>query len=201
MEKLTARLWAQTMWQPSTWNKSKLVTRVKPRANGRNIVGQLLPTLLDVTGSVRLHTLLHVATCRLRVVGSCCEKVGNRSNFSANPPTLLEELCKQIQHTLRYVLGITEQRKCKDPNLSFVPWSPKRSATYVVSVCTALPTMLGPRMRITHGLQSLMVCILSTMHGRSQQYSLGSCCIRHGIWFPRYFYPGRSFIRLDGGCV
>ena len=34
---------------------------LKPRANGRNIVGQQLPTLLDVTCCVRLHTLLHVA--------------------------------------------------------------------------------------------------------------------------------------------
>ena len=34
--------------------------RVKPRANGRNIVGQQLPTLSDVTCCVRLHTLLHV---------------------------------------------------------------------------------------------------------------------------------------------
>ena len=30
------------------------------RANGRNIVGQQLPTLLDVTCCVRLHSLLHV---------------------------------------------------------------------------------------------------------------------------------------------
>ena len=34
--------------------------RVKPRANGCNIVGQQLPTLSDVTCWVRLHTLLHV---------------------------------------------------------------------------------------------------------------------------------------------
>ena len=85
MEKLTVRRWAQTMWQPSTWNKSTLVTRVKSHANGRNIDGQLLPKLLDVTGSVCLHTLLHVAACRLRVVGSCCERVGNRSTFDTTP--------------------------------------------------------------------------------------------------------------------
>ena len=35
----------------------------KPRAKGRNIVGQQLPTLLDVTCSVRLHTLLHIVAC------------------------------------------------------------------------------------------------------------------------------------------
>ena len=40
---------------------------LKPRANGRNIVGQQLPTLLDVTCCVRLHTPLHVVAC-------CCAK-------------------------------------------------------------------------------------------------------------------------------
>ena len=38
---------------------------LKPRANGRNVVGLQLPTSLDVTCCVRLHTLLHV-------VGCCC---------------------------------------------------------------------------------------------------------------------------------
>ena len=33
------------------------------RANGRNIVDQQLPTLLDVTCCVRLHTMLHVVGC------------------------------------------------------------------------------------------------------------------------------------------
>ena len=31
--------------------------KIKPRANGRNIVGQQLPTLLDVTCCIRLLTL------------------------------------------------------------------------------------------------------------------------------------------------
>ena len=38
---------------------------LKPRANGRNVVGLQLPTLLDVICCVRLHTLLNV-------VGCCC---------------------------------------------------------------------------------------------------------------------------------
>ena len=38
----------------------------------------------------------------------------------------------------------------------------------VGSVCTAVPTLLGPRLRITHGLQRLIGCILPTMHCRSQ---------------------------------
>ena len=41
----------------------KLFGSVKPRANGRNIVGQQLPTLLDVTCCVGLYTLLHVGGC------------------------------------------------------------------------------------------------------------------------------------------
>ena len=48
---------------------------VKPRANGCNIVGQQLPTLLDVTCCVRLHTLLHV-------IGSCCAKLDTGQSFS-----------------------------------------------------------------------------------------------------------------------
>ena len=43
----------------------ELGTTLKPRANGFNIVGQQLPTLLDITCCVRLHTLFHV-------VGCCC---------------------------------------------------------------------------------------------------------------------------------
>ena len=55
-------------------------TCIRLGANGRNIVAdQQLPTLLDVTCSVSLHTLLHVVKC-------CCvllRKVWSRSNFSA----------------------------------------------------------------------------------------------------------------------
>ena len=43
----------------------------------------------------------------------------------------------------------------------------------VGSVCTALPTLFGPRTCITHGLQSLMGCIM--MHSGSN--IVGGCCI------------------------
>ena len=72
---------------------------VKPRANGRNIVGQQLPTLLDVTCCIRLHTLLHV-------VGCCCvllRKVWNRSNFSANNSQHF--LCSVIAEAYRNNVG------------------------------------------------------------------------------------------------
>ena len=55
------------------------------------------------------------------------------------------------------------------PNICFVPWSPKRSATMLdPSVCTTLPTLLGQRTRISHGLQWLMVCNLPMMHCSSK---------------------------------
>ena len=41
----------------------KYSVSLKPRANKCNIVGQQLPTLLDVTCCVRLHILLHVVGC------------------------------------------------------------------------------------------------------------------------------------------
>ena len=47
--------------------KSMKTLQLKPRANGRKIVGQKLPTFLDVTCCVRLNNLLHV-------VASCCAK-------------------------------------------------------------------------------------------------------------------------------
>ena len=47
------------------------------RANGRNVVGQQLPTL-DVTCCVRLHTLLHVVACD---VGSCWAKFETGQTF------------------------------------------------------------------------------------------------------------------------
>ena len=36
---------------------------LQPRANERNIVGQQIPILLDVTCCVLLHTLLYIAAC------------------------------------------------------------------------------------------------------------------------------------------
>ena len=50
----------------------------KPDANGRNIVGQQLPTLFDVARCIRLHTLFML----LRVEVSCCAKFETGQTFS-----------------------------------------------------------------------------------------------------------------------
>ena len=107
-----------------------------PRANGRNIVGQQLPTLLDFKCCVRLHTLLHVVAC-------CCAKFETGQTFE---PTT--------------------------PNISFVPWSTKRS-----------PTMLDPFARFfqhrrghARSFQDLWVAFFPRCTARPKL--VGSCCIR-----------------------
>ena len=52
-----------TLLAQQYWELLRPFARTKPRANGLIIVGQQLPTLLDVTCSVRLHTLLHIVAC------------------------------------------------------------------------------------------------------------------------------------------
>ena len=83
----------------------KLFGCVKPRANGGNIVGQQLPTLLDVTCCVRLYTLLPV-------VGCCCAKFETGQTFSyvqtdATTPTMLGVVCQQCSIHLHTALSHT----------------------------------------------------------------------------------------------
>ena len=53
----------KAVYEVQNQNYERAKSGVKPRENGRNIVGQQLPTLLDFTCCVRLHTLLHVVGC------------------------------------------------------------------------------------------------------------------------------------------
>ena len=69
--------------------KRARLSSLKPRANGRNIVGQQLPILLDVTCCVRLHTLLHV-------VGSCCIRLHTTANTDATTPNIAGPTMKGV---------------------------------------------------------------------------------------------------------
>ena len=98
-------------------------------------------------GTVQTDATLLDVTCCVRlhillyVLGCCCvlmRKVWNWSKFSAN----------NSEHFFCSVIAEAERNN-------------------VGSVCTALPTLLGPRTLITHLLQRLMSCILPTMHCRS----------------------------------
>ena len=113
---------------------------IKPRSNGRNIVGQQLPTLLDVTCCVRLHTLLHV-------VGCCCAKFETGQTFQ---PTT--------------------------PNIFFVPWSPKRSATMLDPFSQLLQHCWGHARSLRMNYKDLWVVFFPRYTAGTKL--VGSCCIR-----------------------
>ena len=65
------------------------VTSLKPRANGRNIVGQQLPTFLNVTYCVRLHTQCIVGSCCVRLhaaLGFCESLTGIKETLTLSSP-------------------------------------------------------------------------------------------------------------------
>ena len=123
---------------------------VKPRANGPNIVGQQLPSLLDVTCCVRQHTLLHV-------VGCCCVKYEPVKFFSQQLPTFLlfrdrrsvAQQCWIRLHSSSNIVGAAH---------AHYAWFTKTYGQYpshdalqvptllrvVASVCTPLPTRTQP---------------------------------------------------------
>ena len=134
----------------------RLVTRqtirvfvcLKPRENGRNIVGQQLPTLLDVTCCVRLHTLLDVVAQSLKPV----------KLFSQQLPTFLlfrdrrsvAQQCWIRLYSSSNIVGATH---------AHCAWLTKTYGLYpshdalhvptllgvVASVCTPLPTRTQPK--------------------------------------------------------
>ena len=64
----TWEYWESLVRSCVVWRWKFTNRQLKLRANGRNIVGQQLPKLLDVTCCVRLHTLLHVVAQSLKPV-------------------------------------------------------------------------------------------------------------------------------------
>ena len=74
----------------------------------------------------------------------------------------------------------------------------------VGSVFTALQTFLGPLTCITHGLQSLMVCIISTMHCRSQYclptHNVRVCWILLHVALGSYQSWASTFVS-DQNCI
>ena len=137
-----------------------LVTRFEPRANGRIIVGQLLPTLRDVTCCVRLHTLF-------QVVGCCCvllRKVWSRSTFQPTTPNISFLLLKRSATMLDPFVGATH---------AHYAWFTKTYGFYpshdalqvptllgvVASVCTPLPTRTASVCKPAYG--GNVVCMSS----------------------------------------
>ena len=135
------------------WARFKALKR---RANGRNIVGQQLPTLLDV------------ACCVLRLfaypVGSCFAKFETGHTF--------QDFCCSVRSPKRsatmYVLGFNFILGLNFIFFCFWVWlcmimslkqkkvkfKPRIKLNHNLCFCRALPMLLGPRTRITSGLLS-----------------------------------------------
>ena len=78
------------------------VLLIRPRANGSNIVGQQLPTLLNVICCVRLHTLLHVVACCWELLHPfahyCNTDATTRNIVGATMLGVVASLCTPLQH-------------------------------------------------------------------------------------------------------
>ena len=110
------------------------ICSLKPRANGRNNIGQQLPNCW----------MLHVASV-CTAVGNCCERVVAQS------------------------LQTGQTFEPTTPNISFVPWSPKRSATILDQFAQLFQHCWGHASALHMVfLQSQIGCIPSTVHCRSQ---------------------------------
>ena len=144
--------------------------RIEPRAfpNGRNVVGQQLPKLLDVTCCVRLHTLLHAVAC-------CCAKF---ETGTTSVPTTLNI----------YFVPWSPKRSATmlDPLIAQLLqhcWGHARALHMISKVlgdvsfprCTAGPNIVG----------SCWIRLYSTANTDEQlptwPNSVGSCCA-HNFW-------------------
>ena len=84
--------------------------------------------------------------------------------------TLLDVTCCVRLHTLLHVVAQSlKPVKLFSQQLPTFLLFRDRQRNNVGSVCTALPTLLGLHMLITHGLQRVLGCILPTMHCGSQR--------------------------------
>ena len=143
----------------------------KPRENGRNIAGQQLPTLLDVTCCVRLHTMLHVVACCLELL---C-RVRRRSNFWVNNP----------QHFFCSVIAQAERNNVEIGSVWTALSTFLGTRTCIPHGLQSLMGFILPTMhcRSQHCLESLHPFAHHCQHGRnncqhSKANNVGSCCVR-----------------------
>ena len=120
-----------------------MVAWIKSRANGRNFVGQRLPTLLHVTCYVRMHTLLHVVVPSLKLV----------KLFSQQLPTFLL-FCDRRSVAQQCWIRLHSSSNIVGAMHAYYTWITKTYGLYsshnalqvpnllgvVASVCTPLPT-------------------------------------------------------------
>ena len=128
------------------WSRDLLVQVaywLKPRASGRNTVGQQLSTSLDVTCCVRFT----LCCMLLDVVACCCAKFETGQTFQLTTP-----------------------------NISFVPWWLKRSATMLDPFAQLFQHCWGHARSLRMDYKDLWVVFFPRCTAGLKL--VGSCCIR-----------------------
>ena len=128
------------------------------------LVSSLPPRALQTIGCKSRGSPLAYLSQLSRVFLLFCQvkPLAKEDNFFGQQlPTLLADTCCVRLYTLLHVVARAQSLKPVKllsqqlPTFSFVSWSSKRSATILDPyVCAAFPTLLKPRTRITHCLQS-----------------------------------------------
>ena len=122
---------------------------VRLRANGRNIVDQPLPTLLDVTCCVHLHILLHVVVC-------CCAKFETGQTFQLTTPNTSLLLRDRRSVAQQCWIRLRSSSNIVGATHAHYAWFTKSYGLYpshyslqvptllrdVASVCTPVPTRM-----------------------------------------------------------
>ena len=105
---------------------------IRPSANGRNIVGQQLPTLLDVTCCVRFHTLLHVVAQSLKPVKLFSQQLPTFLLFR-DRPSVAQQCWIRLHSSSNVVGGYSRSLRMVYKDLWVVSFP----------VCTAGPNIVG----------------------------------------------------------
>ena len=108
---------------------------------------------------------------RCRTEKLVCKAPCKRTQYCwSTTPNIVASVCTPCWMLFRVVAQSLKPVKILDQQLPtfFCSMIADAWRINVGSVCTALPTLWGPRMRITHGLKRLMGCILLMLPCRSQ---------------------------------
>ena len=113
---------------------------VRLRANGRNIVDQPLPTLLNVTCCVHLHTLLHVVVC-------CCAKFETGQTFQPTTPNTSFLLRDRRSVAQQCWIRLRSSSNIVGATHAHYAWFTKSYGLYPSHYALQVPTLLAQQCR------------------------------------------------------
>ena len=125
---------------------------VRLRANGRNIVDQPLPTLLDVTCCVHLHTLLHVVVC-------CCAKFETGQTFQPTTPNTSFLLRDRRSVAQQCWIRLRSSSNIVGATHAHYAWFTKSYGLYPSHYALQVPTLLGAVAFVCAPVLGVVACV------------------------------------------